>query len=202
MVKIGLYGSPMMTKILFLILLTPALCFSQENPGPIKKTPDYWIDAGYAFYPGPSAEVHFGQASDNPFTSGFTAEFIAGKQLNSFLYAGAGASVFSFKILNNPCIPVFADIRVIGVGKYKLYSFLDPGYGFYEDSYNDPLVDPAVTVRERGGFFIAYGFGVIYKKIYLQAKYNWLRFSTGSTTTGKRSKAYGVGGITLGVRFR
>lgn len=208
MVKIGPYGNPMMRKILFLILLAPALCFSQEKSEPIKKTPDYWIGAGYAFYPGPSADVHLGQASDNPFKSGFTGEFTAEIQLNSFLYAGLGASVFSFRNhqnsnnFRNPYVPVFADIRVIGAGRYKLYSFLNPGYGFYQNSYSDPRVDPIVTVREQGGFFIAYGFGVIYKKIYLQAKYNWLRFSTRSAISRKSSKAYGVAGITLGIRLR
>jgi hypothetical protein len=192
----------MMKKILFLILIAPALCFGQDKPEGIKKTPDYWIGAGFAFYPGSSADVHFGQAGNNPFKAGFTAEVAVEKQLNSFLYAGLGSSLFSFKDLQSPCIPVFADIRVIGTGVYKLYSFLDPGYGIYHNSYYYPLTDHPVTVTEHGGFFIAYGFGVIYKKLYLQAKYNWLRFSSEGEITGKSSKAYGVGGISFGVRFR
>jgi hypothetical protein len=202
MVKICPFRKPMIKIMLFLMMLSPALSFSQGKPDKIKRSPDFWIGAGYAFYPGSSADVKLGLAGNNPLKSGFTAEFSAEKQLNSFLYVGAGASLFSYKDLNNPYIPVFADIRVIGAGTFKLYSFLDPGYGFYQNSYYYPLIDPAVKVRERGGFFIAYGVGVTYKKVYLQAKYNWLRFSGQSAATGKSSKGYGVAGISFGVRLR
>jgi hypothetical protein len=203
MVKMVLYRKAWIKNLALIIMLVPAFCFSQEKKDHVKKSPDYWIGAGYAFYPGSSADVHLGQNSGNPFRSGFTAEVHVEKQLNSFLYAGIGTSLFSFKDLKAPYIPLFADIRVIGEGKYKLYSFLDPGYGFYQNSYYNPLVDPAVKVNDRGGFFIAYGFGVLYKKFYLQAKYNWLRFSSTSRLTGNNSnKAYGIGGINFGVRLR
>jgi hypothetical protein len=202
MVKICLFRKLLRKKMLFLLMLTPALSFSQGKPDGAKKSPDFWIGAGYAFYPGSSADVKLGQAGNNPLKSGFTAEFSAEKQMNSFLYVGVGASLFSYKDLNNPYIPVFADIRVIGVGTFKFYSFLNPGYGFYQNSYYYPLIDPAVKVRERGGFFIAYGVGVTYKKVYLQARYNWLRFSSQAAVIGKSSKAYGVAGISFGVRLR
>jgi hypothetical protein len=202
MVKIGRYGKTLLKSLAVIITLAPAFCFSQEKKDQVKKSPDYWIGAGYAFYPGSSADVHFGQSSGNPFRSGFTAEAHVEKQLNSFLYTGIGTSLFSFKDLKAPCIPLFADIRVIGEGKYKLYSFLDPGYGFYHNSYYNSGIGPAVKVSNRGGFFIAYGFGVLYKNFYLQAKYNWLRFSSTSTLTGSSSKAYGIGGISFGIRLR
>lgn len=185
----------LMKRILLLLLLAPALCFSQNKP------PDFWIGAGYAFYPGSSADVHLGSDAKNPFKSGFTAELTVEKQLNSFLYAGLGSSLLTFKDLHNTYVPVFADIRVIGTGKYKLYSFLNPGYGIYHNNYYYPLLNRSVIVTERGGFYIAYGFGVIYKIFYLQGKFNWLRFSSKSEVTGHSSKAYGVAGITLGVRL-
>jgi hypothetical protein len=184
----------MMKKVLWMLLLVPALGFGQ------KKTTQVWVDAGFAFFPGSSADIHLGPQANNPFTGGFTAEIKAEKQLNSFLYAGLGGSVMAFSDLRKPYIPVFADLRVIGAGKYKLFSMLDLGYGIYHGDYQNPDLNQTDIISQHGGFYIAYGFGVMYRIFYLQAKYNWLRISK-KDDSGKDSKAYGIGGITFGVHL-
>jgi len=189
-----------MKNTLFLLLLAPVLCFSQHENGISLQ-----FGGGYLFYPGSSAEVHIGpDKAVNPLKSGFTLELMADKPVNSFLHLGLGTSFNSFSHLGAPYIPVFADIRVIGVGKFKLVSFLDPGYGIFQHdvTYRTPGL-PDQDGRQRGGFYIAYGFGVIYRIFYLQAKYNWFRF-TDMPPAGfgeKSGKAYGVAGISFGVRL-
>ncbi|HEY4154884.1 MAG TPA: hypothetical protein VGM24_05645 [Puia sp.] len=185
---------------LFVLLLAPLLCFSQKKNGPTLQA-----GGGYLFYPGSSADVHIaGDYPGNPLKSGLTFELTADQPVNSFLSLGLGSSFIHFKNLGAPYIPVFADIRVVGVGKYKLFSFLDPGYGIYHHGFTDDSAGAGPQPGKRsGGFYIAYGFGVIYHIFYLQAKYNWLRFKTETAGSDgeNSSKAYGVGGITLGVRL-
>ena len=196
-----------MKKSLLVLLLTPVLCFSQgkKESSVEKKGPSIQVGGGYLFYPGSSGDVHIANNySNNPLKSGFTLELTAYQPVNSFLSLGLGSSFNHFQNLGAPYIPVFADIRVIGVGKYQLFSFLDPGYGILNHSFlyaapSGPPESEKLTV----GFYIAYGFGVLYKIFYLQAKYNWFRFT--NTPPGvpgeKTSKAYGVAGITFGVRL-
>lgn len=189
-----------MKKLLFILLLLPVLCFSQK-----KSEIAVQLGGGYLFFPGSSSDVHFApDNAANPLKSGFTVETSAGTPVNSFLHLGLGASVNFFNNLGAPYIPVFADIRVIGVGKFKLFSFLNPGYGIFHRNLGYVATSfPDQTGSQSGGFYIAYGFGVIYKMFYLQAKYNWLRF-TNHPPAGfgdKTSKAYGVGGLSFGVRI-
>ncbi|MDP4248836.1 MAG: hypothetical protein Q8918_01865 [Bacteroidota bacterium] len=188
-----------MKSWLFLFLLVPVLCFSQKEKGL-----GFQVGGGYLFYPGSSADVHISAYDANPLKSGFTLELTADKPVNSFLLLGPGVSFNSFSDLGAPYIPLFADIRVIGTGKFKLYSFLDPGYGIFHRHVAYIMTgSPEQTASQSGGFYIAYGFGVIYKRVYLQAKYNWLRFTSDlpDGSGGKSSKAYGVGGISFGVRL-
>jgi hypothetical protein len=189
-----------MKKIFFLLMFTPVLCFGQKKNGISLNA-----GGGYLFYPGSSADVQFApDHRDNPLKSGFTLELTADIPVNSFLRLGFGTSFNSFNHLGDPYIPVFADIRVVGVGKFKLFSFLDPGYGiFHRDVAYTMTGSPDRTGSQSGGFYIAYGFGVIYKRVYLQLKYNWFRFTSDPPGGfgGKSSKAYGVGGISFGVRL-
>jgi hypothetical protein len=184
-----------MKKFLFLLLLAPLLCFSQKKRGS-----SLLVGGGYLFYPGSSADVHIGGHSNNPLKSGFTLELTGDQPVNSFLSLGLGASFNQFKDLGSPYVPVFADIRVMGQGKFRFFSFLNPGYGIYHDNYS--YTAPPLSGKLNGGFYIAYGFGVLYKMVYLQAKYNWFRFSDKpGMGLENSSKAYGVGGITVGVRL-
>ena len=195
-----------MKRILFLIMLAPIGCFCQKKISPV-----FQLGAGWLFYPGASDDVHIdGTKTGSPLKSGYTLEFNADQPVNSFLRLGLGASLIQFKDLENPYIPVFADIRVVGHGTFKFYSFLNPGYGIYHREVQNLalFIDPPPKGTLSGGFFIAYGFGVIYKKIYLQAKYNWLRFATkpdnykGSPIGFKtQSHAYGVAGLTFGLHL-
>lgn len=190
-----------MKRMLLLLLLLPVLCFSQKKEGP-----SFQVGGGYLFYPGSSADVHIASdSSNNPLKSGFTLELLVDLPVNSFLSVGLGFSYNHFKNLDAPYIPVFADIRVVATGKYKLFSFLDPGYGIYRHYsflFSVPSGFPEIG-KLTGGFYIAYGFGVLYKIFYLQAKYNWFRFKNDPPEASgeKTSKAYGVGGITFGVRL-
>ncbi len=152
---------------------------------------------GYAFYPGPSDQVLIWGTGGNPLKSGLTAELVADKPVGEILHLGLGAAFFSFSKLDNPYIPVFADIRVIGQGNFKLFSFLNPGYGIFSGLGSGPADGP---VDQKGGFFIGYGFGVIHGIYYLQAKYNWLHFAQKGNDIST-SKSYGVAGITLGVHL-
>ncbi len=179
-------------KVLLLFLLSlPAFCVAQPLPFELS------FGVGYVFYPGASDQVNVASAKGgNPLKSGLTAEITADKQVGEILHLGVGAAFFSFSKLTNPYVPVFADIRVIGQGNFKLFSFLDPGYGIFS---GNPQTAEGVT-DQKGGFFIAYGFGVIHGIYYLQAKYNWLHFSQ-SNPSENSSKSYGVAGISLGVHL-
>jgi hypothetical protein len=185
-----------------LLLLAPVFCFSQNKCGI-----SFQAGAGYLFYPGSSTDVQIETSKSNhPLSSGLSFEFVADKRVNSFLDLGLGSSYNQFTNLKGPYVPVFADIRVTSQGKYKLFSFLDPGYGIYQryEPYLGSAIRNANPEYDRitGGFYIGYGFGVEYKMIYLQAKYNWVRFKT-KFAGGENSvsNAYGVAGITFGIRF-
>jgi hypothetical protein len=180
-----------MKVLLFCLFSLPALCFAQQLPVELS------FGVGYAFYPGASDQVNVASAKGgNPLKSGLTAEITADKAVGDILHLGLGASFFSFSKLDNPYVPVFADIRVIGQGRFKLFSFLNPGYGIFS---GHPQTAGGVT-DQKGGFYIAYGFGVMHGIYYLQAKYNWLHFAqTNPAESG--SKSYGVGGISFGVHL-
>ncbi len=197
-----------MRKILMILLLSPALCFGQNKCGI-----SFQAGGGYLFYPGSETDVQIETAKSNhPLSSGFTLELLADKRVNSFLDLGLGSSFNQFINLKGPYVPVFADIRVTSQGKYKLFSFLDPGYGIYKRFESYPgltSLNQSGYYKLFGGFYIGYGFGVEYKMLYLQAKYNWFRFKTISSISNTGgpyelnsvSNAYGVGGITFGLRF-
>ncbi len=185
-----------MRKILMILLFSPALCFSQNKCGISLQA-----GGGYLFYPGSEANVNIPTAKKTPpLSSGVTLELVADKRINSFLDLGLGSSYNQFTNLNGPYVPVFADIRVTSQGKYKLFSFLDPGYGIYQRYSHTLNPGQEFRIKETGGFYIGYGFGVTYKMMYLQAKYNWLRFTT-LIVSNPFSSAYGVAGITFGIRF-
>lgn len=185
-----------MRRVLMLLVLAPVFCFSQNKCGI-----SFQAGGGYLFYPGSSADINIATAKKSPpLNSGISFEFVADKRVNSFLDLGLGSSYNQFTNLNGPYIPYFADIRVTSQGKYKLFSFLDPGYGLYKRYTYSLNPGPEWIIKETGGFYIAYGFGVTYKMMYLQAKYNWLRFTT-SIGQSHSSAAYGVAGITFGIRF-
>lgn len=153
---------------------------------------------GYAFYPGASDEVNIAtKKGGNPLKSGLTAELTADKPVGEILHLGVGASFFSFNKFDNPYVPLFADIRVIGQGNFKFFSFLNPGYGIFT---GQPETIEG-TVNQKGGFYIAYGFGVIHGIYYLQAKYNWLHFTQTNNPEENSSKSYGVAGISFGVHL-
>lgn len=191
-----------MRRVLMLLLLAPVFCFSQNKCGI-----SFQAGGGYLFYPGSEANVQLETPAQNhPLSSGISFELVADKRLNSFLDLGLGSSYNKFTNLKGPYVPVFADIRVTSQEKYKLFSFLDPGYGIHQ-RYAPYLGSAFLNAnpgdyKETGGFYIGYGFGVEYKMIYLQAKYNWFRFKT-KFTGGENSvsNAYGVAGITFGVHF-
>jgi hypothetical protein len=180
-----------MKPLLIILFSLPVFCIAQKMPVELS------FGAGYAFYPGPSDQVNVASTKGgNPLKSGLTAELTAGKAVGDILHLGVGAAFFSFNKLSNPYVPVFADIRVIGQGRYKLFSFLDPGYGIFSGHPQTPQG----TTDQKGGFYIAYGFGVMHGIYYLQAKYNWLHFSQ-QDPAGTSSKSYGVAGISFGVHL-
>lgn len=181
-----------MKVFLFFLLTVPVFCLAQQRL-PVELS----FGVGYVFYPGPSDQVHVASAKGgNPLKSGLTAEIAADKKVGEILHLGLGAAFFSFSQFTNPYVPVFADIRVIGEGNFKLFSFLNPGYGIFS---GNPISPDGVT-DQKGGFFIAYGFGVIHGIYYLQAKYNWLHFAQ-QNQAGSSSKSYGVAGVSLGVHL-
>lgn len=187
-----------MRRVLMLLLLAPVFCFSQNKCGI-----SFQAGGGYLFYPGSATDVQIVTSKSNhPLRSGISFEFVADKRVNSFLDLGLGSSYNQFTDLYCPYIPYFADIRVTSQGKYKLFSFLDPGYGIYQRNTHTISLGVETIAKVTGGFYIGYGFGVEYKMIYLQAKYNWFRFKT-QFPGGENSvsNAYGVAGITFGIRF-
>jgi hypothetical protein len=190
-----------MKPILALLFLFPGLAFCQHRNGPRLQA-----GGGFLFYPGSSSDVRIADYSGNPLKSGFSFELTADQPVNHFLLLGLGASLVHLNGLGHPYVPVFADIRIIGTGRYKLYSFLDPGYGIFHHgfTYAEPPATDERAGKTGGGFYIAYGFGVIWKMFYLQGKYHWLRFSNSppGVLGEKTSKAYGVAGITIGVYLR
>jgi hypothetical protein len=180
-----------MKSFLFAALFLPVCCFCQ------KIRPSFRFGGGYAFYTGPShyGNINGGDAK-NSLQSGFIGELTVVQRVNSFLDLGLGSSVFAFSEMNH-YIPLYADIRVTGQGKYRFFSFLHPGYGFYSGNYSLP--DRAG--HQKGGFYIAYGAGVLYKFLYLQAAYHWLRFNTETDMGTHSGTSYGIAALTLGVKF-
>ncbi|HVY74327.1 MAG TPA: hypothetical protein VG890_05820 [Puia sp.] len=191
-----------MKRILSVFLFLPLLTLAQQKNTLPPKSFLFQAGGGYLFYPGSSADVQIPGYSGNPLKSGFTLELTADRTINDFLLLGLGSSFNHFGDLGSPYIPVFADIRVMSASKYQLFSFLQPGYGFFKHDYTflTPGGGP-VAEKTNGGFFIAFGFGVRYRIFYLQGKFNWFRFDGMSGDGSSSSKAYGVGGITAGFYF-
>ncbi len=187
-----------MRKILMALLLAPVFCYSQNKCGISLQA-----GGGYLFYPGSATDVQIETSKSNhPLRSGISFEFVADKRVNSYLDLGLGSSYNQFTDLSGHYVPVFADIRVTSQGKYKLFSFLDPGYGIYQQFTQSVNPGAEGNAKVTGGFYIGYGLGVKYKMLYLQAKYNWFRFKTVFINDlNSISNAYGVAGITFGFRF-
>ena len=186
---------PIMKRFLLIAFFFPAAGFSQ------KFFPKVEVGAGYSFFSGSANYGNInGDYAKNGLKNGFVAEAAVTQQLNGFLHVGLGASLLKFNH-TNPYIPLYAEVKVIGPGRYKLFSFLRPGYGFYKGSYNNSItgLTPS-TASQKGGFYISYGAGVMLKICYLQATYHWLRFNT--TNLGEHSSAgYGEAALTFGVRL-
>ena len=203
-------------SVLFLILFAaPSFAdFSEDlmNMTPIDRAllpmREINLKLGFDFSGIVDSNVGIGQYNQSSFVAGNNASFSAEyfKYFNEYVAAGAGASAEVLRWMDTfPgkfCFaPVYAALKVRSwpqePGMYG-YAVGHIGYGFMygNSSFNDSLK------VKNGGIYYAFGFGIVYKYVIVEALYGYNHGAVKDKTSGGGANiVYSSWRLSIGYKF-
>jgi len=171
-----------MKKILFIFLLLPAFCNAQK----------WYVQYGAGY-----------EDETTTNTNGYSLDINSGLSFGSIFRLGIGTSYFRCnQCFGSAYVPVYADLKIVGMGKLKPYIFFQPGYGIYT---SEPITAMDInsnevgTIYMHGGYSYNTGIGIIYKYAFLQLGYRMLTYTLKSPDFSKLIFTHYFMGISAGV---
>ena len=169
-----------MKNVLFIFLFVPAFCNAQK----------WYVQYGAGY---------FESAGSN---NGYSMEISSGISVKSIFRLGIGTSYINInQHYGTAYVPVFADLKIVGKGKFRPYIFLQPGYGIYTSqpiTVMDGNSNEVGTIYMHGGYSYNTGIGIIFKYAFLQLGYRMLTFTLKTPDFGTTINSHFLTGITAG----